>query len=173
MPHPGGMKVKRTPPGPVGPPAPLRGAHPPRVTPDAAGRGTVRRMTDPTPSSTTEAEELERLRGEVSRLRGELETQRWRGLRTLAVRKVVAAVLVVVAAFGAVASVIGIWGARTSLNTDRWVSTVAPLPQDPQVADAVSTYVTREVLRVLDVRDRIAGALPPNAAFLATPVTGR
>jgi hypothetical protein len=89
-----------------------------------------------------------------------------------AVRRTVAAVLVVVAALGAVVSVGGLWAARTALDTDRWVATVAPLPQDPQVAEALSTYVTAEVVRLLDVEQRIEAALPPDAAFLAPPLTG-
>jgi hypothetical protein len=92
--------------------------------------------------------------------------------RSASLRRWVAAVLVVIAALGAVGSVIGVWAARTALDTDRWVTTVAPLPQDPQVADAVSTYVTGEVVRLIDVEQRIATALPPAAAFLAGPVAG-
>src|SRR5512142_957033 len=129
-------------------------------------------MTAPSNGPLAEPEELERLRSEVVQLRGALDTRQRRASQLLAVRKVAAAVLVALAAFGAVASVIGLWGARTTLTTDRWVATVAPLPQDPQVAAAVSTYVTGEVIRALAVRDRIAEALPPRAAFLATPVTG-
>jgi hypothetical protein len=56
-------------------------------------------------------EELERLRTEVVQLRGALDTRQRRASQLLAVRKVVAAVLVALAAFGAVASVIGLWGA--------------------------------------------------------------
>lgn len=129
-------------------------------------------MTAPSNGPLAEPEELERLRTEVVQLRGALDTRHRRASQLLAVRKAVAAVLAALAAFGAVASVIGLWGARTTLSTDRWVATVAPLPQNPQVANAVSTYVTDELVRVLDMRDRIAGALPPQAAFLATPMTG-
>jgi hypothetical protein len=108
---------------------------------------------------------------EVDVLQSKLATRQRRARRVLLLRRVVAAVLVAIAAFGATASVIGVWGARTTLNTDRWVSTVGPLPSDPKVADAVSTYVTNELVTVLDVETRVADALPPRAAFLAAPVT--
>jgi hypothetical protein len=67
--------------------------------------------------------------------------------------------------------VVGLWAARTTLDTDRWVATVGPLPANPRVAEAVSIYVTDELFRVLDVEDRVAEALPPEAAFVAAPVT--
>jgi hypothetical protein len=89
----------------------------------------------------------------------------------LTVRRVVAAVLVAIAAFGSAASIVGVWAARTTLDTDRWVSTVGPLPSNPNVSQAVSIYVTDELFRVLDVEDRVAEALPPQAAFVAAPVT--
>ena len=118
-----------------------------------------------------DVEELERLRAEVDTLRGQITTQEHRAHRMLTVRRIVAAVLVVIAAFGTAASTVGLWAARTTLDTDRWVSTVEPLPANTDVANAVSIYVTDELFRVLDVRDRVAEALPPQAAFVAVPVT--
>ncbi|HEX6921995.1 MAG TPA: hypothetical protein VF314_17390 [Actinomycetes bacterium] len=118
-----------------------------------------------------EEDELRRLRVEAEELRARLADRERRRHRRMVARRVVAAVLVVVAAFGTAASVVGIWAARTTLNTDRWVATVRPLPADPQVAEAMSIYLTDEVFRVLDVRQRVAEALPPKAAFVAGPVT--
>lgn len=118
-----------------------------------------------------DAEETERLQAEVDALRGKLAQRERRQHRLLVARKVIAAVLVVVAAFGTAASVVGVWAARTTLNTDRWVATIEPLPADPAVSNAVSIYITDEVFRVLDVRQRVADALPPQAAFVAVPVT--
>jgi hypothetical protein len=158
----------------------------PRLTEeDGMSEATGRPGTESSPASgqsampgqrTTSAEadtvEISQLRAEVEALRGQIVARERRGHRMLVARRVVAAVLVVVAAFGTAASVVGLWAARTTLDTDRWVSTVAPLPSDPDVATAVSIYVTDEMIRVLDVEDRIADALPPEAAFIAAPVTG-
>ncbi|WP_320776833.1 hypothetical protein [Streptomyces sp. CRN 30] len=116
--------------------------------------------------------ELERLRAEVARLRDRTATDRRRRARTRTLRRTVAAVLVALAAVVAVMSVVGVWGSRTTLNTDRWVATVGPLPKDPEVNTAVATYLSQEIFTQLDVERRLTEALPPRAAFLAGPLTG-
>ncbi|KHD73488.1 hypothetical protein MB27_35090 [Actinoplanes utahensis] len=88
-------------------------------------------------------------------------------------RRTVAAILAAVAAFALVTSVVGLWAARTTLNTDRWVATVAPLPQDPRVNTAVAQYATTEVFRVLNVEQRLRDVLPPQAGFVVGPITGQ
>ncbi|MEU5952283.1 hypothetical protein [Streptomyces sp. NPDC047525] len=125
----------------------------------------------PTRDSTTESE-LERLRAEVTELRDRAGTERRRKVRLLSVRRTVAAVLIALVAVLAVTSIVGVWGARTTLNTDRWIATVGPLPEDPDVNAAVSTYLTREIFDQLDVEQRLSETLPPRASFLAAPVTG-
>jgi hypothetical protein len=129
-----------------------------------------------TPADTVtgpEREELERLRAEVAALRGRLESRPPPRAVAAAVRRTLAAVLVAIAAFALVTSVVGLWAARTTLNTDRWVATVAPLPQDPRVNAAVAQYATTEVFRVLDVEQRLRDVLPQQAAFAAVPITGQ
>lgn len=135
-------------------------------SPERAEAGTTEETAE-----TDEAEETVRLQAEVDQLRGKLALRERRQRRWLVSRKVIAAVLVVVAAFGTAASVVGVWAARTTLNTDRWVATVQPLPANPDVANAVSIYVTDEVFRALDVRKRVADVLPDQAAFVAVPLT--
>jgi hypothetical protein len=119
------------------------------------------------------AEELDRLRGEVLALRNRLDTRRRRASAVTALRRVTAAVLVAVAAIALVASVVGVWAARTTMNTDRWVATVTPLPQDPQVQNAVAEYATTQLFAVLDVENRLREVLPDQAAFVAGPLTGQ
>ncbi|MFJ8822544.1 hypothetical protein ACIREE_12240 [Streptomyces sp. NPDC102467] len=123
--------------------------------------------TDPADES-----ELVRLRAEVEELRDRAGTERRRRARLLAVRRAVAAVLIALVAVVSVSSVVGVWGARTTLNTDRWVATVGPLPEDPDVNAAVSTYLTTQIFDQLNVRQRLSESLPPRATFLAAPVTG-
>ena len=117
--------------------------------------------------------EVAQLRAEVSTLQARLDARERRASAVRAVRRVAAAVLVALAAFALVNSVVGVWAARTALNTDRWVATVAPLPRDPQVAAAVAEYATTQVFEVLDAEQRIRDALPPRAAFIAGPLTGQ
>lgn len=75
-------------------------------------------------SEPPETDELERLRAEVAELRGRLEDRTRRHRRAHLARRIIAAVLVAVAGFGVVCSAIGLWGARTTLDTERWVATV-------------------------------------------------
>src|SRR3712207_2210288 len=104
-------------------------------TPTVSRDGT----TDVTTGVTT-SEALDRLRLEVTALRARLDTRQRRGVVLLAVRRAAAAVLVAVAAFALVASVVGVWAAKTAFDTDRWVATVAPLPRDPQISAAMAEY---------------------------------
>ncbi|MFJ8948730.1 hypothetical protein ACIRO1_01395 [Streptomyces sp. NPDC102381] len=123
------------------------------------------------PPSATDSE-LERLRAEVEVLRDRAGSQRRRHARTFAVRRTIAAILIALVAVLAVTSVVGGWGSRTTLNTDRWISTVGSLPEDPKVNAAVSKYLADEIFDQLDVEQRLSDALPPRASFLAGPVTG-
>ncbi|MFE0101488.1 hypothetical protein [Streptomyces sp. NPDC059009] len=116
--------------------------------------------------------EVERLRAEVAELRDRAGTQRQRRARLLALRRMVAAVLIALVAVLSVTSVVGVWGSRTTLDTDRWVATVGPLPGEPDVNAAVSTYLADEIYGQLNVEQRLSDALPPRASFLAAPVTG-
>jgi len=126
-------------------------------------------------SSPTELDdnEVARLRDEVATLQGRLADRRRRQFALLALRRVAAAVFIMITAFALVASVVGVWAATTVLSTDRWVSTVAPLPKDPKIAAAVAEYSTEQLFTAIDVQQRIENVLPPQAAFIAGPVTGQ
>ncbi|MFJ9037221.1 hypothetical protein ACIRF8_11610 [Streptomyces sp. NPDC102406] len=136
-------------------------------------------MTDPAPVGPDvppdpdgDRGEVERLRAEVAALRADAAARTRRRGHGYTVRRTIAAVLIALVGFCAVASVIGVWGARTTLNTDRWVATVGPLPQDHDVNAAVTKYLTDEIYGKLDVETRLSEALPPKASFLAAPVNG-
>src|SRR3982750_4959406 len=106
------------------------------TTPSTGPALTQTAATDPS----MDAAELAELRTQVTQLRAQLHTRSRRTYAVLALRRVTAAVLVAVTALALVASVVGLWGATTSLDTNRWVSTVAPLPQNPAAAAAMSQY---------------------------------
>ena len=127
----------------------------------------------PPPATGVDDEELHRLRAEVLGLRAAVDRRAHRAVLLRGLRQAVAAVLVTLSAFCAVATVVGVWAGRTALDTDRWVRTVGPLPKDPRVAAAVAEYSTAQLFAVLNVESRLREALPERAAFVAGPVTGQ
>lgn len=129
--------------------------------------------TQPLPRPDGTPDEVQRMREELAALHRQLDTRGRRQRRITRLRQIVAALLVAVAALGLTMSVIGVWAGRTTLNTDRWVATVAPLDQDPAVRAAVSTYMTAQIFTTLNVEQRVREALPPRAAFLASPMSGQ
>ncbi|MCR3750561.1 hypothetical protein [Lentzea californiensis] len=118
-------------------------------------------------------DELPRLRAEVYALQARLDRRARRAATVRMVRRIGAAVLVAVTAFALVMSVVGIWSARTALDTDRWVATVAPLPKDPEVAAAVADFATVKLFEAVDVEQRLRSVLPEQAAFVAGPLASQ
>jgi hypothetical protein len=118
-------------------------------------------------------DELMRLREELSMLHARLDTRRRRASVIRGVRGFAAMILIAITAFALVTTVVGVWAARTVMNTDRWVATVAPLPQNPQVAAAVASYATDQLFQAIDVEQRLQAVLPQQAAFIAGPVSGQ
>jgi len=112
--------------------------------------------------TTDERAELERLRAEVADLRSQASTvaaaetgqpvtptpsrprrQRWRSL--------VATLLIVIGCILAPLSVVAVWTKNLVTDTDRYVTTVAPLANDPAIQNAVADKVTAEISAHLDV----------------------
>jgi len=86
-------------------------------------------------------------------------------------RRWLALILVVMSVVGLVVSALALWSDSLVFNTDRWVATVAPVAEDPAVRHSVSTFVADKTLEVADLQNRIANALPSDAAVLAQPLT--
>lgn len=122
---------------------------------------------------------VERLRRENSELRRELGSLRVRSSTRLGarVRTSVTVLLIALTSISLVGAVVGLWFSRTIWDTDRYVSLVAPIADDPAVTSAISERVTSDVFEALDLRGRVEEALeaiprlPPSAAFLAGPIT--
>jgi hypothetical protein len=123
-----------------------------------------------------ERAELERLRTEVESLRRRPPRRIWRwGLATA---------LIVLGAALAPLAVTGVWLRSEVSDTDRYVSTVAPLARDPALQRAVTDRVTTEVFQRLDVealtnqaadalgRPAVAAALHGLARPIANGVQG-
>jgi hypothetical protein len=80
-------------------------------------------------------------------------------------------VLVVLTCVGTFASTVTVWAHQTVLNTDRFVSTLKPVINDPQFINTVSDSVADQVNTAVNVQQRVTQALPPQQAFLAVPLT--
>jgi hypothetical protein len=112
--------------------------------------------------SADERVELERLRAEVAELRSQVPTapavsdqavvpptpprvrrQRWRSL--------VATLLIVIGCIMAPLAGVAVWSKNLITNTDRYVTTVAPLARDPAIQNAVADKITAEIFANLDV----------------------
>lgn len=130
----------------------------------------------PTPGGQPPSPDQARL-DDLQRRMAELEggsKQRHRG------RSVLSAVLVVLAALLSILSVVGVWANSIVGDTDRYVATVAPLADDPDVQTAVTNRATAAILAEIDVKALVqelsaAAAqegVPPEAAKLISGLSG-
>jgi hypothetical protein len=116
--------------------------------------------------------ELERVKAERDRLEAQVETLATPRRHRL--RRIFTPILVVLAVIVFTVTVPAAWGARTVLNTDRYVATVAPLADDPAVQQAIATRLTDEVFAALNVQEVISDTLASigeRATLLAGPLT--
>jgi hypothetical protein len=120
------------------------------------------------------AEELERLRMERDQLQSQVSALTER--RRSRVRGVLAPVLVVLACVCLVAATVGVWAKRNFLDTDRFVSRVGPLIEEPAVQDAIAGRLTEQIVGLVDLQAVLEEALPPGrerlVAALAAPLSG-
>ncbi len=86
-------------------------------------------------------------------------------------RRIVGAVLVVLVCVLVPVSVLGIWLHGTLLDTDQYVSTVAPLARDAAVQEAIATRVTNALVTSTDLESRLANVLPARVPLSASALT--
>src|SRR5262245_20697903 len=92
------------------------------------------------------------------------------GRRTGVGRAIAVWVLIILTCLGLIGSVIGIWAHTLHFGTDRGVDTLGPLPQDPEVAAALSTRVSDDLVDALQIEQRARDRLPDRAGFLAPAI---
>lgn len=132
-------------------------------------------MSDEGEGRTTGGEsELERVKAERDDLAHQVEALEGRPRKRHRTRRILAPILVVLTVVVFTATVPAAWGARTVLNTDRYVATVAPLANDPAVQQSIARKVTAQVFEALNVEGVISDALASigdRATVLAGPLT--
>jgi hypothetical protein len=128
------------------------------------------------------AAELARLRAEVARLQGELETSSHErpGSHGGWWRVPVIALCLVLVGILAPLSIVATWAHDEVSDSDRYVETVAPLASSPEVQAAVTARLTARIMGLLDVEavtkdaiDAIADrGLRPRAVTALTALSG-
>jgi hypothetical protein len=94
---------------------------------------------------------------------------------------VVATLLIIIGCILAPLSVVAVWTKNLVTDTDRYVTTVAPLARDPAIQNAVADKITVEIFSQLDVAgltneavDALANrGLPPRVAAGLHALSGR
>lgn len=86
-------------------------------------------------------------------------------------RRLSAWVLIMLASLLALVSVLVVFARNEVLDTNAYVATVGPLASDPAVQSAVANRVSQQLIRQVDVQDRVSAALPQKAQFLAAPIS--
>ena len=86
-------------------------------------------------------------------------------------RRITSWVLIVLACLLAVVSVVVVFARNQLLNTDAYVSTMAPLATNPAIQTQIATRVSENLVAQTDLHQKVKDALPAKAGFLATPVT--
>jgi hypothetical protein len=82
---------------------------------------------------------------------------------------------IALAAVGSVVLVLAlfaVWLDRQALDTEDWVETSTELLEDPDIQDAVATFLVEELFAAVDVEAELASVLPEPAKPLAGPAAG-
>lgn len=132
------------------------------------------------PGAGPPTDEVARLRAEIAELQASLAARDAPGSRRGWWRPVVCGVLVTLAALLAPLSVLATWASGQIQDTDRYLETVAPLANDPDVQDAIATRIEQVIFTHLDLdaaTDELVTALeapglPPRAAETLRALSG-
>jgi hypothetical protein len=118
--------------------------------------------------------ELERVKAERQELAARVETLEAHPQKRRRLRRIFTPILVALAVLVFTVTVPAVWGARTVLNTDRYVATVGPLAEDPAVQASIATKLTDQVFLALNVEGTLSSVLAEigeRATVLAAPLT--
>jgi hypothetical protein len=122
------------------------------VTVSAIG-GEPHPATDGPELSPDERAELERLRQETAKLRGQEPGAPRR--RRFSWRMPVSIVLIVLGCILGPVAVLGVWAGNEVSDTGRWVATVEPLIHDPAIQNVLTDKITTEITNRLNVTGTI------------------
>ena len=118
--------------------------------------------------------ELKRVEAERDELEAQLESIEARPEKRQRMRRIFTPILVALSIVVFTVTVPAVWGARTVLNTDRYVATVGPLAEDPAVQASIATKLTDQVFLALNVEGKLSeilGSIGERATVLAAPIS--
>lgn len=118
-------------------------------------------MTDATSEETAKSDAVEGSDGT------ETKAPR-RGRRRI--RTILATILIVVASILAPVAGITVFVRNQLLNTNRYISNITPITQDPAIVAAMSTAVSDQLFARVNVEQKLKNVLPPRADVIAAPV---
>lgn len=87
------------------------------------------------------------------------------------IRTILATLLIVIASVLAPIAGITVFVRNQLLNTNRYISNITPITQDPAIVAAMSTAVTNQLFAKVNVEAQLKSALPPRADFIAPQLT--
>jgi len=123
---------------------------------------------DRVPVPTTD--ELEALRAENAALRARIGDDAPERQGPSGFRKFSAWFLAILAIILISTAMVTGWAKSTLLDTDTFVATLAPLPEDPAVAEALATRIGDATVEATNLEAALAGKLPPELTIIAAPV---
>lgn len=134
--------------------------------------------SDTGPLAQADTRSPEELEAEIAALRARLDEQEATEERSPPgaprrerhrVRFAFALILIILGSLLFMAANIGLYVRNLALNTDAFVDAVAPLPKNPEIADALATFAVDEIVQEVDLEQRVEDALPEDLGFLTGP----
>lgn len=118
--------------------------------------------------TTANTDDVARLRQENAALTRRLDYER--AARHARWRRVLAVVLSVLAVLATTLALLTVWSVRTLTNSDLFVERVAPILEEPEVAEAIGTAAAEELVTALDLQERLSDTLPDEISVAAGPL---
>jgi hypothetical protein len=119
----------------------------------------------------SDAHEVARLQAEVATLQANLDAVPARTpRRKFSPRAISSVALFVIAGLLLPLALTAYWGQRTLLDTSQYISTVAPLSEDPTIQTAVGNVISKQLQANFDLQGQVAALLPEKAQPLAGPI---
>lgn len=115
--------------------------------------------------------QIEELTAERNALERQLHELQSKPQRRGAIRAIAASLVVTLACVTFTSATIGVWAKRSVLNEKVWTKRVNPLGKDPAVHDALATWMTDQLMEVVEPEKLFAEVLPERGQILAVPLS--